>query len=153
MATLGLDVLKRYFAETEFALTRHHLDSYEQCMFEEIPSIIASSNPIVLLKGPLDNGDYTYRMEIFIGPTAERPNKFTIAPPVIVLDGGQTVRRMFPNEARLRNLTYAAQINADILVRFTITEGQEQRTEEQVIPAFPLFRMPCLLYTSDAADE
>jgi DNA-directed RNA polymerase beta subunit len=148
MATLGLDVLKRYFAETEFALTRHHLDSYEQCMFEEIPSIIASSNPIVLLKGPLDNGDYTYRMEIFIGPTAERPNKFTIAPPVIVLDGGQTVRRMFPNEARLRNLTYAAQINADILVRFTITEGQEQRTEEQVIPAFPLFRMPVLLRSS-----
>ena len=94
-------------------------------MFEEIPSIIASSNPIVLLKGLLDKerGIYAYRMEIFIGPTTERPeNKFSIASPVIVLDCGETVRRMFPNEARLRNLTYAAQVNADIFVRFTMTE-------------------------------
>jgi DNA-directed RNA polymerase II subunit RPB2 len=164
-ADLGIAVLTKYFAETEFALTRHHLDSYEQCMFEEIPSIIASSNPIVLLKGLLDKerGIYAYRMEIFIGPTAERPeNKFSIAPPVIVLDGGQTVRRMFPNEARLRNLTYAAQVNADIFVRFTMTEftgtppvmtlnemGEPvTRVEEKLIAGFPLFRMPVLLRSS-----
>lgn len=160
----GMDILAKYFTETEFALTRHHLDSYEQCMFEEIPSIIAASNPIVLLKTLLDKATalYAYRMEIFIGPSSEDgDSKFSIAPPVIILDGGQTVRRMFPNEARLRNLTYAAQIHADIVVRFTKTEftvtdgvanavkdedGELKTTTETMsIPNFPLFRMPVLL--------
>lgn len=32
----GLGFLEKYFRETEFALTRHHIDSYEQAVFDEI---------------------------------------------------------------------------------------------------------------------
>ena len=127
LSSEGLGFLEKYFRETEFALTRHHLDSYEQCVFEEIPSIIHSANPIVFLKEPLDKetGVFAYRVEIFIGGDAARPSDLAIkiAPPVVSLDGGATVRRLLPNEARLRNLTYAAQISADILIRVTFTKA------------------------------
>lgn len=152
----GLGFLEKYFRETEFALTRHHLDSYEQCVFEEIPSIIHSANPIVFLKDPLDReaGVFGYRVEIFIGGDMARPGDLAIkiAPPVVVLDGGNTVRRMLPNEARLRNLTYAAQVSADILIRVTFTRAAgtpatwtTEVKEAPLIRDFPLFKLPVLL--------
>ena len=155
LSNVGLHILEKYFTENDFALTRHHIDSYEQCVLEEIPSIIHAANPIVLLKESLDKdaGIFAYRVEIFIGGDAADSSQLglTISPPVVVLDGGNTVRRMFPNEARLRNLTYAAQINADILIRVSFTKAVEgggfETTvkEAPLIRGFPLFRMPILL--------
>lgn len=155
----GLKFLEKYFTETDFVLTRHHIDSYEQCVFDEIPTIIHSNNPIVFLKEPLDADGtmFAYRIEVFIGGDVPTPDKLalTISPPVVTLDKGNTVRRLFPNEARLRNMTYSAQINADILVRVTFTRpggagaGAGAYTTEvkemPLIRGFPLFRLPILL--------
>jgi len=148
---MSLAVLQRYF-EQDTVLTRHHIDSYEQCIFNEIPTIIHTGNPIVFLKGPLAEGIFAYRVEIFIGGDVAKPEDLalTVSPPVIVLDGGRTVRRMFPNEARLRNLTYYSQFSADIQIRVTFTrkEGDTYMTEVKnapIIKGFPLFRLPILL--------
>ena len=153
----AIGVLEKYFKENDFVLTRHHIDSYEQCVFDQIPTIIHTANPIVFLKEPLDKdaGVFAYRVEIFIGGDVATPDQLalSISPPVITLDGGRTVRRMFPNEARLRNLTYAAQFNADILIRVTFTKerdgapGTYDTTVEEapLIKGFPLFRLPILL--------
>lgn len=154
LSEAGLDFLEKYFLENDFALARHHIDSYEQCVFEEIPSIIHAANPIVLLKESLDKdaGIFAYRIEIFIGGAAPTPQGLglRISPPVVALDDGNTVRRMFPNEARLRNLTYSAQISADILIRVTFTRpgagGFESEVKEApLIRDFPLMRLPILL--------
>ena len=153
----GLRFLEKYFKENDFALTRHHIDSYEQCVYEEIPSIIHSTNPLTFMKEPLDAdaGIYAYRVEIFIGGDVESPSQLalTISPPTVTLDGGNTVRRMLPNEARLRDLTYAAQISSDILIRVTFTKAREgapgsydmEVKEAPIIRNFPLFKLPILL--------
>jgi DNA-directed RNA polymerase beta subunit len=112
-------VLRRYFDSTSTFLTQHHIAGYEAAIFREIPIIIASENPIVVLKEPLDaeKGIYKYKTEIFVGGDVPVEDlAIDVGPPVITLNGGKTVRRMFPNEARLRNLTYAAQFRADILI-------------------------------------
>ena len=148
----GLTILEKYFRENDFALARHHIDSYEHCVFHEIPTIIQSTNPLVFLKEPLDKDKtvFAYRVEIYIGGDGPTP-ALTISSPVVTLDGGQTVRRLFPNEARLRNMTYAVQINADILVRITFTRPNEAGgftsvvKEAPLIKDFPLFRLPILL--------
>jgi len=151
----GIELLSQYFQENEFALTRHHIDSYEQCMLHEIPTIIHTANPIVFLKGELNKAEsiYAYRVEIFIGGDVPTPAELglQIVPPTLSLDGGHTVRRLLPNEARLRNLTYSAQIQADILVRATFTTetapGVYSRKTDvaPLIRGFPLFKMPVLL--------
>ncbi len=152
----GLRFLEKYFKENEFALTRHHIDTYEQCIFDEIPTIIQASNPIVFMKQPFkeDPTQFAYRIEVFIGGDVATPQDLalSISPPVITLDSGNTVRRMFPNEARLRNMTYSAQFSADILIRVTFTrEGavpgtyEKEVKEAPVIRGFPLFRLPILL--------
>jgi DNA-directed RNA polymerase II subunit RPB2 len=153
----GLGFLEKYFKETEFALTRHHLDSYEHAVFEEIPSIIHSANPLTFMKEPLDSEGtvFAYKIEVFVGGAAETPAglALSVAPPVVTVDGGNTVRRMFPNEARLRNLTYAAQLSADLLIRVTFTRPREgapgmydtEIKEAPVIRGFPLCKLPVLL--------
>ncbi len=146
-------VLRRYFESTPTFLTQHHIGGYEAAIFREIPTIIASENPIVVLKEPLDaeKGIYKYKTEIFVGGdvAAIEDLAIDVGPPVITLNGGKTVRRMFPNEARLRNLTYAAQFRADILIRLTFTDlvnGEAvSRTRELRTDGFPLFRIPILL--------
>jgi DNA-directed RNA polymerase II subunit RPB2 len=154
----GLRFLEKYFRENDFALTRHHIDGYEQCVFEDIPSIIHSTNPLTFMKETLDaeQGIFAYKIEVFIGGDASTPAglAISISPPVVTLDDGLTVRRMLPNEARLRNLTYAAQISADILVRVTFTQQRDGAPpgtydvnvkEAPLMRAFPLFRLPILL--------
>ncbi len=146
--------LQRYFDSTPTFLTQHHINSYESAVFREIPELIQSENPIVVLKEPLDpaKGIYKYKTEIFIGGDvgAIEDLGIDVGPPIITLNGGKTVRRMFPNEARLRNLTYAAQFRADILIRLTFTDigvGGEVNTQvrEIRVDGFPLFRIPILL--------
>ena len=147
----GLTVLERYFKQ-DCVLTRHHIDSYEQCMFNEIPTIIHAANPLVFLKEQIGDGVFAYRVEIFIGGDVAKPEELalTVSPPVVALDGGRTVRRMFPNEARLRNLTYYSQFSADILIRVTFSRKEGDKfvsevKEAPLIKGFPLFRMPILL--------
>ena len=149
--------MEKYFSEVDFAPTRHHIDSYEKCMFDEIPTIIHSTNPMVFMKSPLNEEGtvFAYRVELFIGGEAATPDQLalTFSPPVVTLDQGNTIRRMLPNEARIRNLTYSTQVNADIQVRVTFTEPNpdvpgtfKTRVESApVIKGFPLFRMPILL--------
>ena len=154
LSDIGLQILDKYFHETDFALTRHHIDSYEQCVFNEIPSIIHTANPIVLLKESLDKdaGIFAYRLEIFIGGDVEKSSdlRLSISPPTIIIDEGNTRRRMFPNEARLRNQTYSALIRADILIRITFTKkgatgGYDTEIKESTIRDFPLLQLPILL--------
>jgi DNA-directed RNA polymerase beta subunit len=128
----GIEILTRYFNENDFALTRHHIDSYEQCMLHEIPTIIHANNPMVFLKGELNKAEsiYSYRAEIFIGGDVPTPAELglQVVAPTIELDKGHTVRRLLPNEARLRKLTYAAQFQADILVRITFTTETDRKS-------------------------
>jgi len=145
------EVLRAYFEGfTNTFLTQHHIQSYESFIFHEMPEIIYAENPITILKEPLKNNQYAYKVEIYVGGKTERQNlALDVGVPSINLDNGKTVRRMFPNEAALRDLTYAATFQADISIHITFTEevgdGFKQHTEIIEVPKYPLFRIPILL--------
>lgn len=150
-------LLRKYFDEyPNTFLTQHHIESYESFIFREMPAIIAAENPLTILKEPLNEkeGVYKYKTEIFVGGTATNPADLAIdvGAPIITLDNGKTVRRMFPAEARLRDLTYEATFQADILIRLTFTMPTTNPAEpytsvirELPIYGFPLLRIPVLL--------
>lgn len=133
LADLAPVVLRSAFNEAPNTfLSQHHISTYESFVFREMADIIHAENPITVLKEPLDveAGVYRYKTEIFIGGDAATPGELalSVGPPVVTLDDGETVRRMFPNEARIRNLTYAANFQADILVRVTLTTPASEAT-------------------------
>ena len=151
-------VLQQYFDENPNTfLSTHHIQSYEAFIFRELPELILAENPITILKEPLDaeNGVYKYKVEIFIGGDADTPEKLrlSIGSPVISLDEGTTVRRMFPNEARIRDLTYSSTFNTSVLIRITYTRAEPSKTGTIYTTAstdltydnFTLFHIPILL--------
>ena len=149
LADVAPAVLRKYFdANPTTFLTQHHMQSYEAFVFRELPEIVLSENPITILKEPLGDGKYKYKTEIFVGgadvSTAEEL-AIDVGAPILTLDNGKTVRRMFPNDARIRNLTYAATFQADIVIRMTFTMESDVITRTLEVKKFPLFHIPILI--------
>jgi hypothetical protein len=114
---LSRELLQTYFETFDYPFTRHHIDSYDQFLQEDLISIIRSQNPVIILKDLIDDRTslYRYRVEIYIG--GESGNEIEIGTPTLFHQLQQEVRVLFPNEARLRNLTYASTVYANITVK------------------------------------
>ena len=154
-------LLKKYFTTQGYPFTRHHIESYDNFVSQDLPAIIKDSNPLILLHAPIGKtGTYGYKAEIFIGGIGG--DRLYIGTPTISLKDSQEIRVLLPNEARLRNLTYASSVEADIVIRLTYSTVGAGRTitQKEVImdPAtdpiqfgylakFPIFRLPIMLHS------
>ena len=130
-------LLDQYFQTTAYPYTRHHLDSYNQFLEIDLPTIIKSQNPLIIVKDLIKGTNtYEYTVEIYVGGLDGK--SLHLGTPTIQTN--EDVRLLFPNEARLRNLTYSAGLYADILVRVKFAkpvEGQPS-VREVLLPQFPL---------------
>jgi DNA-directed RNA polymerase II subunit RPB2 len=147
---LARKVLQTYFQTFSYPFTRHHIDSYDQFIAQDMPSIIRTQNPILILKERIGNTtNYQYRTEIYVG--GEKGDRIEIGTPTIQLQQASEVRVLFPNEARLRNLTYASTVYADIVVKVFITPpNATEVTTEPILQTFehiPLFQIPICLHS------
>jgi DNA-directed RNA polymerase II subunit RPB2 len=163
---LSENLIKLYFKTNDYPYTRHHIESYDQFLSQDLEAVIRAQNPIMLLNDSRErevvskSNYYQYKAEIFIG--GMKGDRLYIGTPTISLQDSKEIRLLFPNEARLRNLTYAAQVEADIVVRITYTTPNMERrgvttTEVILDPAkdtaysylakFPVFRIPIMLHS------
>ena len=147
-------LIDRYFRTVPYPYTRHHIDSYDQFLQQGLPSIIKSNNPILLVKEPLPGLENTYRYKIEIYVGGEDGSEIEIGTPTISLQNTSEVRLLFPNEARLRNLTYAASVYANIRVKLTYStvDGGVLTQTDLPIPAetfqkYELFKIPIMLHS------
>ena len=94
-------LLDTYFQTQSYPFTRHHIDSFDQFISTDLPNIIKSKNPIIILKDLIpDTNQYTYKVEIFVG--GEDGKQLEIGSPTVTLQNTEEVRLLYPNEARLR---------------------------------------------------
>ena len=150
---LALYLLDTYFKTQPYVFTKHHLDSYDQFLSQDLPTMIRTENPILVLKDRIQNtDDYRYKVEIYIGGVDG--SAIEIGLPTVALQNTEEVRLLFPNEARLRNLTYSSLVLADILCKISIlTPGSSTgglpdiQVHERVFTRFPLFRIPIMLHS------
>jgi DNA-directed RNA polymerase II subunit RPB2 len=155
-------ILKKYFTTQGYPYTRHHIESYDHFVSQDLPAIIKDANPLVLLHAPIGKtGVYAYKAEVFIGGLDG--TRLYIGTPTISLKDSQEIRVLMPNEARLRNLTYAARVDADIVIRLTYSTpsgSSRSMTQKEVIldastdpvqfgylARFPLFTLPIMLHS------
>ena len=107
-------VIEQYFASNKYFLTNHHLDSYDDFVSNRIMSTIKVLNPIRVFKSE-NNDTKTHDIEVFVG--GEDSSEIFINKPTIFENGTQRI--MFPNEARLKDLTYHSEIFANITIKYT----------------------------------
>ena len=141
----------------------HQIESFNQFIEVDIPEIIHMSNPIcshgspeIPLAGPRSalataTGLSTTAAHALMGTQAEATvgktvqheyevtlefEKISIRKPTIFENNG-AIHPMMPNDARLRNLTYAAPLNIDVKVTTTFIDHSRNGIRESNVRIFP----------------
>jgi len=124
-------LIDKYFTDNPQALVRHHVESYNDFFKNGIFKIFKEKNPIKILARRDDKID-DYRSQCIMYLGGKDGSKIYFGKPVIY-DENNT-HYMYPNEARLRNMTYGMTIHYDIDIEFIdiLEEGEVPKT---IIPA------------------
>ena len=120
------DVIKSYFQDAHLErLVRHQLESYNDFVTHQIPKTIAMFNPVhIRSEKSLHEPSGKYSLEMFV--TFEN---FNIYRPQIHENTG-AIKLMFPQEARLRNFTYASNMTIDMNIKYIVRGGENMESEQ-----------------------
>ena len=144
-------VIKRLFDDDPQMMVRHQIDSYNDFFGKGIFKIFNERNPIILQKeqNP-DTQEFNLRCELYLG--GKNGNKVYFGKPIIYDDDRE--HYMFPNEARLRNMTYGVTIHYDVDVIFKIAEpaqsgvGSEIKVTTATLERILLGRFPIMIQSN-----
>ena len=96
-------VIDKYFNDNPHALVAHHLDSYNDFFNSGLKRIFKEKNPIRIMKNQNeDTGEYNLKCDMYLG--GKDGDKIYYGKPIIYDEDREHF--MYPNEARLRNMTY-----------------------------------------------
>ena len=101
-------IIEVFFRDSPNYLLKHHIESYEKFCKKDIYNILIKHNPI-----NIHTKDKKVNCNLYIG--GKNGDKLYFDKPIVYDEKGSE-HFMFPNEARLLNLTYAMNIHYDIEV-------------------------------------
>ena len=157
--TLSWNIIDHYFKDNPNVLVRHHLESYNDFLSNGIARIMKDRNPIILEKDDnKETGKYNSVIEIYLGGV--EGNRISFSKPIIYDDVASTATEekekeprahfMYPNEARLRNMTYGMTIHCDVDVIYRVYDPvQKTQLNERVeLKQLSLGRFPIMLQSN-----
>jgi DNA-directed RNA polymerase II subunit RPB2 len=138
------DIIESYFKGQHLErLVRHQLESYNNFVGYQIIKTIEMFNPVhIASEQDYDPASKKHSLEILI--TFEN---FHIYRPQIHENNG-AIKLMFPQEARLRNFTYASAMTIDINIKYIIRSGpnlDNMQTLYKTIPKVHIGKLPIML--------
>lgn len=108
-------LLDIYFRENPQTLVRHHIDSYNQFFTKDLYQIFKEMNPLKLeVDYDDDIQDFRSKCSMYIG--GKDGSRIYVGKPIIY--DPKNSHYMFPNECRLRNMTYASTIHFDVEIEY-----------------------------------
>jgi DNA-directed RNA polymerase II subunit RPB2 len=124
-------MIDKLFDDNPHLLVQHQLSSYNDFFANGMGRIMKENNPIKIVKEQdKATGEYHRRCHLYLG--GKNGDKLYFGRPVIFDDDRE--HYMYPNEARLRNMTYAVTVHYEVDVEFFITpEGSDE------VPTEPTF--------------
>ena len=167
-------VIDNYFTTNTNYLSKTQLDSYNTFLSQQIPKTIRQFNPIKCLYNPLnddtENIIHKFQVEFIIGGSCLDEEEDLTEHSVIINDGKGVYiskpviqqkihkdghleiieKQLFPNEARLKNLTYKSDINCDIFIILTsyTIDGELEKKVIKKFNAIPLGSVPIMLHSN-----
>ena len=146
------NLIHSYFDNNNNYLTKHHLDSFNDFIQNKIPLTFSQYNPQILYK-ELDKESGKYRYETYIYYGGKESDRIYLSKPVIYKETneGEQHKQMYPNEARLRNLTYSSGIFCDIDVVYKIYDIETKKQLPDINRSFEkinLGRIPIMLQSN-----
>ena len=138
------NIIESYFRGQHLErFVRHQLESYNNFVGYQIIKTIEMFNPVhIASEQDFDPVSKKHSLEIFI--TFEN---FHIYRPQIHENNG-AIKLMFPQEARLRNFTYASATTIDINIKYVVRNGpnlDNVQTFYKTIPKVHIGKLPIML--------
>jgi DNA-directed RNA polymerase beta subunit/intein/homing endonuclease len=138
------NIIESYFRGQHLErFVRHQLESYNNFVGYQIIKTIEMFNPVhIASEQDFDPVSKKYSLEIYISF-----ENFHIYRPQIHENNG-AIKLMFPQEARLRNFTYASSTTIDINIKYIVRNGpnlENIQTFYKTIPKIHIGKLPIML--------
>ena len=124
--SISWKLIDKYFNDNPHNLVAHHLESYNSFFSEGIKRIFKENNPIRFIeREDEDNQGSVNQCSLYLG--GKDGSKLYYGKPVIYDDNYSHF--MYPNDARLRNMTYGITVHYDVDVDFIFFDDQGEKKE------------------------
>jgi DNA-directed RNA polymerase II subunit RPB2 len=143
MSEISWKLIDKYFTENPNNLVAHHLESYNDFFNGGINRIFKENNPIRFSERNDEGEEKEYKNECSLYLAGKDGSKIYFGKPIIYDDNYS--HYMYPNDARLRNMTYGTTIHYDVEVDFIYYAGEERREKTILIEKVYLGRFPIML--------
>ena len=143
---LTWNILDKYFTDNPTGLINHHLESYNAFFNGGINRIFKERNPIkkVYQQNP-DTKNYKFRAELYLA--GKNGDRLYYGKPIIFDEHRE--HYMYPNEARLRNMTYGTTVHFDVEIDFFIEDDETNIIESSIVlEKILLGRFPIMLMSN-----
>ena len=139
-------IIDEYFKHDKYTLVSHQLESFNDFFTNGIKNIFNEKNPIKIIKKENSKtNDYDYVCKMFLG--GKNGDKLYYGKPIIN-DGENDNQFLYPNMARLKNMTYGITIHYDVDVYFKIKIEDKIYEKSFTLPKIYLGRFPIMLHSN-----
>lgn len=173
LTNLPWRIIDNFFSHDEQVLVKHHISSYDLFMREGFSKILRDENPLSLEfkdaeseRQNIRSAAILYTCKLFLG--GKDGTLIYYGKPIIYdntndedasIEEADFKHYMYPNEARLRNMTYATSVRIDVLVEMShpnpeyvdeATTGDKPKTVSKsfTIPRVYLGRFPIMVQSN-----
>ena len=146
MENISWKLIDKYFTENPNNLVAHHLESYNDFFENGINRVFRENNPIRFIEREDEEQKTGLRNECLLYLGGKDGTKIYFGKPIIYDD--RHSHYMYPNDARLRNMTYGTTIHYDVDVEFIYYEGDEKKEKTITLDKIYLGRFPIMLQSN-----
>ena len=147
MESISWKLIDKYFKDNPYNLVAHHLESYNDFFNSGINQIFKENNPIRYIDREEDdksNSNSRKQMLLYLG--GKDGSKIYFGKPIIYDDN--YTHYMYPNDARLRNMTYGMTLHYDVDVDIIYFEGGEKKEQTITLEKIYLGKFPIMLQSN-----
>ena len=146
MNNVSWKLIDTYFNDNPNNLVAHHLESYNDFFKTGINNIFKENNPIRFIDRETDDSEDEKRNECLLYLGGKEGTKIYFGKPIIYDDNH--THFMYPNDARLRNMTYGMTIHYDVDVDIIYYIGEERKVNTIVLEKIYLGKFPIMLQSN-----
>ena len=140
-------IIESYFEGQHLErLVRHQIESYNHFVNYQIQRTIEMFNPVKIHS----ENDFIVEKDKYMLETMICFTNFKLYPPQIHENNGAT-KMMLPQEAKIRNFTYASTMTVDVNIKYVIHDTvsmDSPRIVEKVLPKINIGKLPIMLKSS-----
>jgi DNA-directed RNA polymerase II subunit RPB2 len=143
---ISWNLIDKYFTDNPNNLVAHHLESYNIFCNNGINKIFKENNPIRFIETEDEESNSEKRNECLLYLGGKDGSRIYFGKPVIYDD--THTHYMYPNDARLRNMTYGTSIHYDVDIEFIYYVGEERTVHIEQLSKIYLGNFPIMIQSN-----